>query len=164
LCPAEDSSRTPPKCKLELYRYSNLLGSLLGNYIQFHFNVCSSLFLYFIIYLSRSQFPRGLRHELFSHARTLWSWVQIPFMALMFGVCMCLFCVCVVPLVGSGLATGWSLVQEVLPSVKNDYGTEYEAWALNALEEPLKKIKYSNTFINSWFCRFLSLFHYSECF
>jgi hypothetical protein len=23
--------------------------------------------------------------------------------------------------------------------VKNDYGTEYEAWALNGLEEPLKK-------------------------
>jgi hypothetical protein len=23
--------------------------------------------------------------------------------------------------------------------VKNDYGTEYEAWALNDLEEPLKK-------------------------
>jgi hypothetical protein len=24
--------------------------------------------------------------------------------------------------------------------VKNDYGTEEEAWALNGLEEPLKKI------------------------
>jgi hypothetical protein len=25
--------------------------------------------------------------------------------------------------------------------VKNDYGTEYEAWALNGLEEPVKKKK-----------------------
>jgi hypothetical protein len=38
--------------------------------------------------------------------------------------CMRLFRVCVVLCLGSGLATGWSLVQEVLPSVKNDYGTE----------------------------------------
>jgi hypothetical protein len=33
---------------------------------------------------------------------------------------------------------GCSLVQGVLPPVKNDYGTEYETWALNGLEEPLK--------------------------
>jgi hypothetical protein len=37
---------------------------------------------------------------------------------------MRLFCVCVVLYLGSGIATGWSLVQVVLPSVKNDYGTE----------------------------------------
>jgi hypothetical protein len=42
----------------------------------------------------------------------------------MFGVCMRLFCVCVVLCLGSGLATGWSLVEGVLSSVKNDYGTE----------------------------------------
>jgi hypothetical protein len=52
---------------------------------------------------------------------------------------MRLFCVCAVLRVGSGIATGWSLVQGVLPSVKNDYGTEYEARVLNGLEEPLKK-------------------------
>jgi hypothetical protein len=28
--------------------------------------------------------------------------------------------------------------------VKNDYGTEYEAWVLNGLEEPLKKNLISN--------------------
>jgi hypothetical protein len=39
-------------------------------------------------------------------------------------VYMRLFCVYVVLRLGSGLATGWSLVQEILPSVKNDYGTE----------------------------------------
>jgi hypothetical protein len=32
-------------------------------------------------------------------------------------VCLSLICVCVVMCVGSGLPTGWSLVQEVLPSV-----------------------------------------------
>jgi hypothetical protein len=32
-------------------------------------------------------------------------------------VCVRLFCVCIVLCVGSGLATGWSLVQGVLPSV-----------------------------------------------
>jgi hypothetical protein len=32
-------------------------------------------------------------------------------------VCVRLFCVCVVPCVGSGLATGWSPVQEILPTV-----------------------------------------------
>jgi hypothetical protein len=32
-------------------------------------------------------------------------------------VCMCLFCVCIVLCVGSGLATGWSSVHWVLPTV-----------------------------------------------
>jgi hypothetical protein len=54
-------------------------------------------------------------------------------------VCVRLFSVCVILSLGSGLATGWSLAQGVLPSVKNDYGTEYEAWALNGLQEPLEK-------------------------
>jgi hypothetical protein len=35
-------------------------------------------------------------------------------------VCMRLFCVCVVLCLGRGLATDWSLVQGVLPTVKND--------------------------------------------
>jgi hypothetical protein len=66
------------------------------------------------------------RHELSSLARTLGSWVRIPLKARMFGVCvcMCLFFVRVVLCLGRGLATRWSLVQGVLPSVKNDYGTE----------------------------------------
>jgi hypothetical protein len=38
--------------------------------------------------------------------------------------CIRLLCVCVVLCFGSGIATGWSLVQGVLQSVKNDYGTE----------------------------------------
>jgi hypothetical protein len=35
----------------------------------------------------------------------------------MFGVYMCLFCVCVVLCLGRGLATSWSIVQGVLPIV-----------------------------------------------
>jgi hypothetical protein len=71
-----------------------------------------------------SQWPRVLRHELSSLARTMKSWVRIPIKAWMFGVCMRLFCVCVVLCLGSGLATSWSPVQGVLLSVKIDYGTQ----------------------------------------
>jgi hypothetical protein len=46
---------------------------------------------------SRPRWPRDLRHEL---------WVRIPLKAWMFGVYMRLFCVYVVPCLGSGLATG----------------------------------------------------------
>jgi hypothetical protein len=42
-------------------------------------------------------------------------------------VCVRLFCVCVVLCIGRGLATGWSLVQGVLPSVLKDHETEEEA-------------------------------------
>jgi hypothetical protein len=38
-----------------------------------------------------------------------------------------------------GLAAGLSLVQGVLPFLKNDYRTEKEAWALNGPEESLRK-------------------------
>jgi hypothetical protein len=41
-----------------------------------------------------------------------------PLKAWMSGVCMRLFCVCVVLCLGSSLATSWSLVQGVLPTVK----------------------------------------------
>jgi hypothetical protein len=44
-------------------------------------------------------------------------------------LCVRLFCVCVVLCLGSGLATGRSLIQGVLPSVKNDYKTEEEVRA-----------------------------------
>jgi hypothetical protein len=33
--------------------------------------------------------------------------------------------------------------------MKNDYGTEKEAWALNGLEEPLKKKQYDCTHRNT---------------
>jgi hypothetical protein len=56
-------------------------------------------------------------------------------------MCKRLFCVCVVMCLGRGLAMSRSLVQGVLPSAKNDYGTEEEARALNGLEEPLREKK-----------------------
>jgi hypothetical protein len=42
---------------------------------------------------SRSQFSRGLRHELSSLARTLGSWVRIPLKAWM-SVCAFILCLC----------------------------------------------------------------------
>jgi hypothetical protein len=52
----------------------------------------------------RSQWPRGLKHELSSFARTLGSWVRITLEAWM---SLCVYSAFVS---GSGLATGWSLV------------------------------------------------------
>jgi hypothetical protein len=66
------------------------------------------------INFGRSQWPRGLRHKPSSPARTLGSWVLIPLEA---WKSVCVYSVCVVPCVGSGLATGWSPVQGVLPIV-----------------------------------------------
>jgi hypothetical protein len=75
---------------------------------------CALLFSYVLVYfyitayriLSRSQYPRGLRYELSSLARTLGLWIRIPLRAWMFGVCMRLFYVCVVLCLARGLATG----------------------------------------------------------
>jgi hypothetical protein len=66
----------------------------------------------YTLILCRSHQPRDLRHELSSLARTLGSWVRMALKAWMFGVCMCLFCVCVVLCLGRGFATSWSPVQE----------------------------------------------------
>jgi hypothetical protein len=62
----------------------------------------------------RSQWPRGLRHEKSSLARTLGSWVQTPHKAWMF---VCVYSMFVLSCVGSGLTMGWSPVQGVLPTV-----------------------------------------------
>jgi hypothetical protein len=56
-----------------------------------------------IVIYSRSQWPRGLGHELSSPAQTLGLWVQIPLEAWM---SVRLFCVCAVLCAGRGLATG----------------------------------------------------------
>jgi hypothetical protein len=60
---------------------------------------------------SRSQWQRSLRDELSSLARTLGSWVRIPLEAWMSVLWTFILCV------GSGLATDWSPVQEVLETV-----------------------------------------------
>jgi hypothetical protein len=59
----------------------------------------------------QSQWPRWLRHELSSLARTLGSWIRIRLEAWMSVFTFVL---------GSGLATGWSLVQGVLPNVLDE--------------------------------------------
>jgi hypothetical protein len=62
----------------------------------------------------RSQWLRGLRHEPSSPAPTLGSWARVPLKASMFvGV----YSVFVLSCIGSGLTTGWSSVQGVLPTV-----------------------------------------------
>jgi hypothetical protein len=58
-----------------------------------------------------SQWPRGLRNERSSLARTLGPWVRIPLKTWM---SVRLFCVHVILCVGTGLATGWSFVRAVL--------------------------------------------------
>jgi hypothetical protein len=63
---------------------------------------------------SRSQRARDLRRELSSPAQTLGSWVRIPPETWM---SVCVYSVCVVMCVGSGLQTGLSLVKGVLPTV-----------------------------------------------
>jgi hypothetical protein len=75
------------------------------------FRLCS---VFIIFTTSRPQWPSDLRHELSSLARTLGSWVPIPLKAWM---SVCVYSVCVVLCVSSGLATGWSPVQGVLPTV-----------------------------------------------
>jgi hypothetical protein len=57
-------------------------------------------------HIRRSQWPRGLSHELF--ARTLGSWVWIPLKTL---ISVCVYFVCVL-CVGRDLATGWSPFKE----------------------------------------------------
>jgi hypothetical protein len=74
------------------------------------------LLIFIIIIIIIITVTGGLRHEPSSPARKLGSWVRISLEAWMF-VCVRLFCVCVVLCVGRGLATGWSPVQGVLPTV-----------------------------------------------
>jgi hypothetical protein len=63
---------------------------------------------------SQSQWPRGLRHEPFLSTWSLGSWVRIPLKS---GMSVCIYSVCVVMCVGSGLEKGWSTVQGVLPNM-----------------------------------------------
>jgi hypothetical protein len=62
----------------------------------------------------QSQWPRGLRYEMSLPAWTLGSWVRIPLEAWMF---VRVYSVFVLSCVSSCIATGWSLVQGVLPIV-----------------------------------------------
>jgi hypothetical protein len=73
-----------------------------------------ALVLCILIFTCRSQWSRGLRHEMSSPAQTLGSWVRITleaWMSVRVSSVFVLSCVC------SSLATGWSPVQGVLPTV-----------------------------------------------
>jgi hypothetical protein len=60
---------------------------------------------YIRVHIGRSRWSLGLRHEPSSPARTLGSWVRIPLEAWM---SVCVYSVCALLCVGSGLATSWS--------------------------------------------------------
>jgi hypothetical protein len=55
----------------------------------------------------RSQWPRGLRHELSSSARMLRLWVRIS---------LALVCVFILFVLGNDLETGWFPIQGVVPT------------------------------------------------
>jgi hypothetical protein len=62
----------------------------------------------------RSQWMRGLRHELSLLSRTLGSWVRITLKAWM---SVCVYSMFVLSCIRSGLTTGWSPVKGILPTV-----------------------------------------------
>jgi hypothetical protein len=72
-------------------------------------------FLNTLMSCCRSQWPRGLRHELSSLDRTLRSWVRIPLKGM--DVSVCVYSVFVLSCVGSAFATIWSPIHGVLPTV-----------------------------------------------
>jgi hypothetical protein len=73
----------------------------------------------------RSQSPRGLRFEMSLPIQTLESWVRIQ---LEIRTSFRVYCVFVMSCTGSGLATGWSPVQGVLPIVYNIVTCFYCTW------------------------------------
>jgi hypothetical protein len=91
-----------------LDRAATVIGTL--TYTEFKFSKIHDC----VLKICQSQWPRRLRHDIHSFAQMLGSWVRIPLNARM---SVRLFCVYVVLCVGSGLATGWSLAQGVLPTV-----------------------------------------------
>jgi hypothetical protein len=62
----------------------------------------------------------------------------------MFGMCMCLFCVCDVLCLGRGLATSWSLVQGVLPYVKWSWNKKSEVRVQGGCRGSKKKSNWIN--------------------
>jgi hypothetical protein len=73
---------------------------LMGmEWMGYLFSVCGTIHYngQYVLMISRSQWPRGLRHELSSLARTLGSWARILFKAWMSVLCVfivfVLFCV-----------------------------------------------------------------------
>jgi hypothetical protein len=72
------------------------------------------LFIISYFTIGQSQRPRGLVHEMTSPSQTVGSWVRVTLVAWMSVRVSSVF---VLSCVGSGLATGWSPVRGVLPTV-----------------------------------------------
>jgi hypothetical protein len=85
--------------------------------------------------MCRSQWPRGLRHELSSLARTLGSWVRIP-LKIWMSVCAFILCLCC-PVQVAALRRVDHSSKESYRLCKNDYETEDEARAQQRAVEPL---------------------------
>jgi hypothetical protein len=86
--------------------------------ILFRLPRSGNVYFHFVSYIwtsFRSQWPRCLRHEQSSSTWTLGSWVRI---ALEAWISVYVYSVCDVLCEGSGLATDWSPVQGVLPTVR----------------------------------------------
>jgi hypothetical protein len=107
----EEKILTPP-AGLELWP----LGRLARSQSLYRLRYPGSRIMCVLIKLCRWQWPSGLRHQLSFLARTLGRGLE-PHSRHRCLYCVCLFCVCVVLCVGNGFATGWSPVQEVLPTV-----------------------------------------------
>jgi hypothetical protein len=121
-------NRSRPKCTSQMqvqrihYRFNQL-----APLNKCRLSLLVHQFLNSSILRRRSQWPRGLRREMSSPARILGSWVRIPFEAWMFVYVYSVF------VLGSGLATGWSPVQGVLPTV---YGIKKLKWQRNVSRIP----------------------------
>jgi hypothetical protein len=72
------------------------------------------IYIYIYIYIGPITVAARLKAWTVFARSTLGSWLRIPLKAWM---SLCVYSVCVVLCVGSGLATGWSPVQEVLPTI-----------------------------------------------
>jgi hypothetical protein len=97
----------------------------------------------------RSHWPRGLRHELSSPAQALGPWFRIPLEAWMF---VYVYSVSVLPCVGSDLATGWSPVEGVLPTV---YKIKKLKWNRNVSQMPSAPKGATGIWMSEWTNYFL---------
>jgi hypothetical protein len=88
----------------------------------------------------RLRWPRGLRHELSSPARTLGS----GFESHSWHGCLRLFSVCAVLRIGSGLGTGWSPVQGLLQTVY------IGLWNWKSGQDPTKGCRAIDGWMNEW--------------
>jgi hypothetical protein len=92
--------------------------------LHYPLNVAANLSIWFHYFkwlwtFSRTRQPSGLKHVLSSLVSgSRGSWVLIPHKTWIFVVCMHLFPAYLDLCLGRGLATTWSLVQGILPSVK----------------------------------------------